>query len=167
MSITLHVPIGVNRFLANFLMYDSVDPHFFYCIVLSSIQLQQWAVSNKHGEQEFSLLKATIFLPKIFNIFFYLQSGLLQNEKVRDVHSSVTPCQHCPRHLAQSVKKTTKKQKRKTVQMLAKTQMQICTEGFSIHTATLFDAQSLWLLRLLFYVTYVVFIATVPSTWLP
>lgn len=76
----------------------------------------------------------------------------MQNEKVRDVHSSVTPCQHRPHHLPQSVN---------AVQMLAPVQMLISTEGL---TATLLVPQSLWLLRLLFNVKYVVFLATVPYT---
>lgn len=54
-----------------------------------------------------------------------------KNEKVRDVHSSVTPCQHCPQHFPLLVK---------PAQMFAAVQLQVCAEetlkGFSIHTAT-------------------------------
>lgn len=43
--------------------------------------------------RDFYFFNGPILLPKISTYsFIYRECGLLQNEKVRDVHSAVTPC---------------------------------------------------------------------------
>lgn len=157
MNITVHV---VNLFSCNFCCFFFIRLHLLLTVSLFiavslSVTVEGFN-KNQHGAQDFFFsCKLRIFLPKIFNIFFYLQRGLLQNEKVSDEHSSVTPCQHCPHQLPQSIKK------QKELQIFAEPKMQVCGFEPSSQQTSFQDVQSIWSLRfhLLLHTVCGVFIA--------
>lgn len=83
-------------------MYDSVDLHFFFHCMINAV----FRFSNSSGLYQISMesrhslyWKLQSSCLKFSTYSFIYRVVFCKNEKVRDVHSSATPCQHCPHHL--------------------------------------------------------------------